>query len=54
MFRNASTRVRERSMIRVLKASKVRQPETPASTTVVVPAGRTASSGKSVAARPPT
>ena len=37
MFRKASTRVFDRSMIRSLKSSKLRQPEPPASTTVVTP-----------------
>ena len=37
MFRKARTRVVERSMMRCLKSSKLRQPELPASTTVVTP-----------------
>ena len=37
MFSIESTRVCERSMIRCLKSSKLRQPELPASTTVVTP-----------------
>ena len=37
MLRKASTRVFERSITRVLKSSKLRQPAPPASTTVVTP-----------------
>jgi hypothetical protein len=37
MFSRARTRVRERSITRSLKSSKLRQPAQPASTTVVTP-----------------
>ena len=46
ILRKTKTRVFEASMIFFLKSSKVRQPAPPASTTVVVPANRAVSSGK--------
>jgi hypothetical protein len=48
MFRKARTRVRERSMMRCLKSSKLRHPELPASATVVTPERSVKSSGKTL------
>ena len=45
MLRKASTRVRDRAITRDLKSSKFRQPELPASTTVVTPARNVKPSG---------
>jgi hypothetical protein len=45
MLRKASTLVFERSMTRVLKSSKFRQPDPPASTTVVTPTRNVKPSG---------
>ena len=45
IFSSASTRVCERSITRSLKSGKLRQPELPASTTVVTPAAKRESVG---------
>ena len=49
MFRNASTRVRARSITVFLNSAKLRRPEEPASTTVVTPRLRANASGKMLA-----